>query len=58
MQAKVAVQVHDVRLRHGDARALAVVQGVAVRDDHVEPVHGATLEQTDERRTVGGGKGR
>ena len=58
MQAEVAVQVDHVLLRHGDARPLAVVQGIAMRHDHVEPVHGAALEQTNQDRTAIGGSGR
>src|SRR5204862_6073088 len=35
-----------------------VIDGVAMRDDHVEPVHSATLEEADENRAVDGGGGR
>ncbi len=52
MQAEVPVQVDHVVLRYGDTRTLAVVQGVAVRHDHVESVHGAALEQTNQHAAV------
>ena len=64
VQAEVAVEIDDVRGGHGDARPLAIVQRVAVRHDHVEPVHRAALEETNQnaaiRRTGGraGGEGR
>ena len=53
MQAEMSVQVDHIGLRDGDARALAIVQRVPVRHDHVEPVYGAALEEADEGRTVG-----
>src|SRR2546427_6426676 len=52
MQAEVPVQVDHVVLRYGDTRTLPVVQGVAVRHDHVESVHGAALEEADENWAV------
>src|SRR5437016_14664979 len=58
VQAEVAGEIDDVRSGDGDARPLAVVQRVAVRHDHVEPVHGAALEEADENRAVEGGGGR
>src|SRR4029077_11511067 len=51
----VAVQVEDVVLGHGNAGPLPVVGGVSMRDDHVEPVHSATLEEADENWAVEGG---
>ena len=50
MQAEVAIQIHDVAPGHRDPGALAVVERVAVRNDHVESVHGTALEETDENR--------
>ena len=57
VQAEVAVEIDDVRSGDGDARPLAIVQRVAVRHDHVEPVYGAALEEANQdaavRRTGG-----
>src|SRR5712692_10583259 len=36
MQAKMAVEIHDIAGRNRDARALLVIRGLAVRDDHVQ----------------------
>ena len=58
VEAEVAIQIHDLPARHGDAGPLPVIQLLAVRHDHVEPVHGAALEQTNKRRTVGRSDGR
>src|SRR5205085_3555605 len=58
VQAEIAVEIDDVRLGHGDARPLAVVQRVAVRYDHVEPVHGAALEEANQDGAATGGNGR
>src|SRR3989442_3760067 len=52
MEPEVAVEVDDVRCRHRYPRPFPVIQGVAVRHDHVEPVHGAALEEADENRAV------
>src|SRR5205807_6704067 len=58
VQAEIAVEIDHVRAGHGDAGPLAIVQGVAMRDDHVEPVHGAALEEADENRARKGAEGR
>jgi len=58
VQAEVAVQIDHVHLRHGDARPLPVIQRVAMRDNHVEAIHGAALEETDENGAGRGGKER
>src|SRR5213082_1993192 len=58
VQAEVAVEIDDIRAGHGDARPLAIVQRVAVRHYHVEPVHGAALEETNQDRAATGGNGR
>ena len=44
MQAEMAVEIDDVAGRNRDAGALLVVRRLAMRDDHVQPVHGAALE--------------
>src|SRR5205807_9366771 len=46
VQAEIPVQVQDVLLGHGDARPFLIINRVTMRDDHVEPVHGAALEET------------
>src|SRR2546426_2034915 len=57
VQAEVPVQVQDVLLGHGDARPFLIIDRVTMGDDHVEPVHGAALEQAYQdaavRRTGG-----
>src|SRR5713101_9508755 len=58
MQAEVPVEIDDRVLRHGDARPLLVVERVAVRNDHVQTIDRAALEQADENRTVGRPDGR
>ena len=58
MQAEMAVEIHDVAGRNRDARALLVVRRLAMRDDHVQPVDGAALEEAHENRTVGRSDGR
>ncbi len=58
VQAEVPVQVQDVLLRHGDARPFLIIDRVTMGHDHVEPVHGATLEETDQHSAVGRTGGR
>src|SRR6266699_1161322 len=58
VQAEIAVEIDHVRAGHGDAGPLAIVQWVAMRDDHVEPVHGAALEEADENRARKSAEGR
>src|SRR2546423_8987559 len=53
MQAEVTIEVHDVIRGNRDAWALLVVQRLAMRDDHVQTVHRAALEEADEDRAVG-----
>jgi len=53
MQTEMAVEIHDVAGRNRDARALLVVRRLAMRDDHVQSIYGAALEEADENRTVG-----
>ncbi len=48
VQTEVPVQVHDVLRGNGDARPLPVVQRLTVGHDHVEPVHGAALEEANQ----------
>src|SRR3990172_4011051 len=53
MEPEVAVEVQCATSRAGprnrDAGTFAIVERVAVRHHHVEPVHGAALEQANER---------
>jgi hypothetical protein len=58
MQAKEPVQVDHLAGRHGDGGSLAIVCGIAVRHDHVEPVHGAAHEEAYKNGRVGAGRGR
>src|SRR5204862_4142218 len=58
VEAEVAVQVQDILLGHGDAGSFSVIEGVTMRDAHVEPVHGAALEEADENRAGEDGRGR
>ncbi len=64
VQAEEAVEVdrraHRVAAGtwNRNRRTQAVVVGVAVRDDHVEAVHGAALEDGDEQLAPGAGGGR
>src|SRR5207253_3204431 len=58
VEAEVAVQVQDILLGHGDAGSFSIIDGVTMRDDHVEPVHGAALEEADENRAGEDSRGR
>src|SRR6266540_1500984 len=53
VQTEVAVEVDQVLRGNRDARPLFVIQRIAVRDDHVQSVHGAALEEANEDRAVG-----
>src|SRR5262245_23671889 len=53
VQAKVPVQVDHVLRWDRDARALLVVQPLAMRHDHVQPIDGAGLEEANQTWTVG-----
>src|SRR5215510_8247568 len=53
VQAKVPVQVDHVLRGDRDARALLVVQPLAMRHDHVEPIDGAALEEANQNWKVG-----
>ena len=50
----MAVEIHDVARSDRDPRALLVIRRLAVRNDHVQAVHGAALEETNENRAGGG----
>jgi len=52
VQAEVPVQVQDVLLGHGDPGPFPIINGVTMRDDHVEPVHSAALEETHQTAAV------
>src|SRR5690348_3277625 len=52
MQSEIAIQIHDVAPGHRDPGAFLVVERVTVRNDHVESVHGAALEEADENPAV------
>ncbi len=52
VQAEIPVQVQDVLLGHGDAGPFAIIDGVTMGDDHVEPVHGTALEEANQDAAV------
>ena len=43
----MTIEIHDLGGGHGDARALLVIRRLTVRNDHVQPVDGAALEEAD-----------
>src|SRR5436190_1862941 len=57
VQAKVPVEIDHRLPWDGDARALLVIGRLTVRDDHVQAVDRAALEEADENRAAGGGEG-
>src|SRR2546430_6451339 len=52
VQTEIPVQVEDVLLGYGDATPLPIIDGVPMRDNHVEPVHGTALEETYQNAAV------
>src|SRR5579859_1119921 len=49
----MAIQIHDVRRRYGDARPVVVIGALAVGDDHVEAIDGAALKEAHQNRASG-----
>ena len=67
VESEIAVQVEDITLGYGDAGPFSVIDRIAMRHDHGEPVDSAPLEQTHQdwaaaretdRRKPMGGEGR
>ena len=58
VQAEMAVEIYDRVGGNRDARPLLIIRRLAMRDDHVQSVDGAALEEANERRTVGRSDGR
>jgi hypothetical protein len=56
MEAEEAIEVKDLTLQDGDGGPHGVVVGLAVRDNDVEAVHGAALED-DNQAMTGEGRG-
>src|SRR3989442_12941868 len=58
VQAEMAVEIYDRVGGNRDARPLLGGRRPAMRDDHVQSVHGAAPEEANERRTLGPSVGR
>src|ERR1051325_10066301 len=48
MQAKKAVKINHTLPRDGDAGAHVVIRLLAVRNDNIQPISGAALEEHDQ----------